>query len=155
VRKLNIEVIPRWLRDIAPLIFWLALIFILSDQPRLLEIKNEAGEKTFYNSAHIIAYAILAWLWWRALAPRRQTTWPILWIAFVLTVLYGISDEIHQRFVPGRHGLLTDVFFDASGALLMVLLLRRLEWLRHFPEALLFSVKVKQEKRQPEVLRGE
>jgi VanZ family protein len=113
---------------------WMALIFILSAQPGLLEIDDEASEKIFYKSGHIIAYAILAWLWWRALAPRRQVAWSILSVAFSLTVLYGISDEIHQLFVPSRYGRLADVLFDASGALLAVLLLRRFRWLRFFPE---------------------
>jgi VanZ family protein len=130
--------LPRWLRDFAPLIFWMALIFFLSDQPILLEIENEAGEKFFYKSAHIVAYAVLAWFWWRALSPRRQTTWPVLLAAFGLSVFYGITDEIHQLFVPGRHGRLADVLFDAGGALLMILLLRWFNWLRHFPEAIIW-----------------
>lgn len=112
---------------------------MLSAQPGLLEIENEASEKIFYKSGHIIAYAVLAWLWWRALAPRRQITWSILSIAFSLTVLYGISDEIHQLFVPNRFGRVADVLFDASGALLTILLLRRLRWLRFFPEGGPFS----------------
>jgi len=130
--------LPRWLRDFAPLIFWMALIFFLSDQPILLEIENQAGEKIFYKTAHVVAYAVLAWLWWRALAPRRQMSWPVLIAAFALSVFYGITDEIHQLFVPGRHGRLADVFFDAGGALLMILLLRWFNWLRHFPEALIW-----------------
>lgn len=32
-------------------------------------------------------------------------------------VLYAISDEIHQLFVPGRSGQVTDVFIDAIGVL--------------------------------------
>ncbi len=130
--------LPRWLRDFVPLIFWMALIFILSSRSTLIVIESEPGEKAFYKTAHIAAYAILAWFWWRALAPQRQTIWPVLLTAFILTLLYGISDEIHQLFVPGRHGSVADVLFDASGALLMILLLRRFRWLRHFPETLAF-----------------
>ena len=89
----------------------------------------------------MIAFAVLAWFWWRALAPQRQTTWPVLGAACVLAILYGISDEIHQLFVPGRYGQTADVLFDASGALLMILLLRRLSWLRAFPENLSFPFK--------------
>lgn len=114
----------------------MGLIFILSAQPTLIEIEDEVDEKLFYKIAHIITYAILTWLWWRALAPNRQITWSSLWIAFVLVTLYGISDEFHQRFVPGRHGRLADVLFDASGALMMILLIRRVRWLRVLPETL-------------------
>ena len=133
---LKIIALPRWLRDFAPLLFLMALIFWLSNQSRLLEIENDISEKTFYKSAHILAYAFLAWCWWRALSPQREVTWRLLWLAFGLTVLYGVSDEIHQLFVPGRYGRFTDVLFDAGGALIMILLLRRFARLRTFPENL-------------------
>lgn len=133
---LKIIALPRWLRDFMPLLFWMALIFWLSNQSILLDIENDAGEKTFYKSAHFIAYAVLAWFWWRALSPQREAVWPLLWLAFGLTVLYGVSDEIHQLFVPGRHGRFADVLFDSSGALAMVLLLRTVTRLRTFPENL-------------------
>jgi VanZ family protein len=94
-----------------------------------------------------VAYAVLAWLWWRALAPQRQISGPVLSLVFVLTVLYGISDEIHQLFVPGRHGRVADVLFDTSGTLLMILLLRWFKWLRFFPETFLWPYRGKS---QPE-----
>jgi len=116
--------LPRWLRDIAPLLIWMGLIFALSSRSTLVEIENDAGEKFFYKISHVIAYAILAWLWWRALTPPRETSWPILFAASILTVLYAISDEYHQSFVPGRHASLYDILFDTSGALAMILLIR-------------------------------
>ncbi len=121
--------LPRWLRDGLPLLLWLALIFFMSSQQRLLDIKNGADEKLFYKSAHFLAYAVLTWLWWRALSPRREITWPLLTAALALTVLYGISDEIHQLYVPGRIGRVADVLFDIAGGLAMILWLR---W-RHLP----------------------
>ena len=44
----------------------------------LVTIQNDAGEKMFYKTAHFFAYAVLAWLWWRLLAPDRRATWPVL-----------------------------------------------------------------------------
>ncbi len=132
--SLNLTYLFSRLRDVALLLFWLALIFWLSDQSVLVEIADPGEEKVFYKSAHMAAYGLMLWLWWRVLTPQRRATWPILMIAFTLTVLYGMSDEIHQRFVPGRHGRVADVLFDTAGALMMVLLLRQLTWLRHFPE---------------------
>jgi VanZ family protein len=129
--------LPRWLRDILPLALWLALIFFLSSQPMLIDVEERfgsLGEKLFYKTAHALFYAVLAWLWWRALAPDRRPTPATLLAAFALTTLYGISDEIHQLFVPGRNGRLTDVIIDASGALVMILLLWRFNWLCAFPE---------------------
>ena len=110
---------------------------MLSAQPVLIDIESEAGEKTLYKTAHVVVYAMLAWLWWRALAPQRQVTWPVLAMAFMLTVLYGISDEVHQLFVPGRYGRVADVLFDISGALAMILILRWLKSLRSLPETFL------------------
>lgn len=41
----------------------------------------------------------------------------------VISVLYGMSDEIHQTFVPLRHGDPLDVLADAAGAVCVTLLL--------------------------------
>ncbi len=120
----------RWLYDFGPLLLWLGLIFWLSSRSTLVEIESQTWERVIYKSAHMGVYAVLAWLWWRALASPRQATWPVLLLALGLTILYGISDEIHQRLVPGRHGQIADVLFDAGGALAMVLLIRRVSWLR-------------------------
>ena len=114
----------------------MVLIFVLSHQSVLVDIEDAVSEQTFYKTAHMGVYALLAWLWWRALSPRRKAGWPVLFAALTLTVLYGISDEIHQLFIPGRYGRLADVLFDASGALVMILLLRQYKWLRRIPEAI-------------------
>lgn len=142
--RIRFEPLPRWIRDVVPLIFWLALIFVLSDQPRLVEIEDhKVAEKFFFKLAHVIAYAVLAWLWWRVLAPRRQVNWSILLTAWVLSTLYGISDEIHQLYVPGRTGRVADVLFDTSGALLTVLLLRRFDRIRLWPKIRPFAFGVR------------
>ncbi len=120
----NISTWTRWLRDFLPLIGWMVLIFALSSRSTLIEIEDDAGEKLFYKISHIIAYAMLAWLWWRALSLERRTGWPALFGALILSVLYAISDEVHQSFVPGRYPGLYDVLFDISGALAMILLIR-------------------------------
>ncbi|WP_176541421.1 VanZ family protein [Bacillus sp. AFS076308] len=42
-------------------------------------------------------------------------------ISWFLTILYAISDEYHQSFIPGRVSSLKDVFlFDSVGALLVL-----------------------------------
>ena len=126
--------LPRWLRDVGPLLLVMSGIYWLSSRSVLVVVEGPVREKLFFKSAHLIAYAMLAWCWWRALAPQHKTRWPVLLAALGLTILYGVSDEIHQLFVPGRHGQVADVLFDAAGALLMILLIRHLTWLRAFPE---------------------
>lgn len=39
-------------------------------------------------------------------------------IGIIFAILYGISDEIHQYFVPGRHFSLFDILTDSTGILL-------------------------------------
>jgi hypothetical protein len=62
--------------------------------------------------AHAVAFGGLALL--LHLASGR---W---WIALGLTSLYGISDEIHQAFVPGRSVDMTDWIADTVGALMAI-----------------------------------
>jgi len=44
-------------------------------------------------------------------------------ISWLLTILFAISDEIHQYFVPGRSAQLQDVIRDGKGALIGCLLM--------------------------------
>ncbi len=43
-------------------------------------------------------------------------------ISLGICLAYAISDEIHQLFVPGRSGQISDVFVDFTGSVLGVLL---------------------------------
>jgi len=100
---------------------WMALIFALSAQssfplPRVL------WDDLYDIAGHLGVYAVLAGLLRWALAGARVRR-PGLW-AFVLAVLYGISDEFHQSFVPGRHPDIFDVATDAVGAWAGLRLLR-------------------------------
>ena len=71
---------------------------------------------------HVVEYAILAALLARALhvggptGPERTRT--IFLLASLASALYGVSDELHQSFVPGRHASLGDAVADAVGSLL-------------------------------------
>jgi len=38
-------------------------------------------------------------------------------LAIILTILYAISDELHQSFVPGRHTSISDILIDTIGIL--------------------------------------
>ena len=66
------------------------------------------------KSAHFLTYLVLSVLTMNALRRSgikgvRQIT-----IAIGICVLYAISDEVHQLFVPGRSGQLRDVLLDES-----------------------------------------
>jgi len=78
------------------------------------------------KGAHLTEYALLAALLWRA---RRKSYWGDArpWrgqeaaCAVVIAVLFAVTDEWHQTFVPGRDGRLADVLLDGSGALAAML----------------------------------
>lgn len=45
---------------------------------------------------------------------------------FLAGVLYAVTDEIHQCFVPGRAGQIRDVLIDACGVFVGVIIINRL-----------------------------
>ncbi len=67
------------------------------------------------KAAHMAEYAVLALLSFYALRAHIERGRALLW-SFGVTVVYAISDEIHQLFVPGRTGSPRDVLVDALGA---------------------------------------
>lgn len=76
------------------------------------------------KSGHSIGYALLAGLLLRAFAGGRVggITWARGLLAIVLATLYGVTDEFHQLFVPGRSADRYDVLADFLGASLGVAL---------------------------------
>ena len=64
---------------------------------------------------HALEYALLCFLWWRALRTVLPHARAIL-LALAVTVAYACTDEIHHTFVEGRHGSPVDVGIDAAGA---------------------------------------
>jgi len=71
---------------------------------------------------HLLAYAGLALLLIRAFAGGRWSAVTVATLvhAALITVAYGVTDEWHQSFVPGRDADLRDVVADALGATLAV-----------------------------------
>ncbi|MCI0693066.1 VanZ family protein [candidate division KSB1 bacterium] len=94
-------------------IAWAALLFILSSIPELSPPAHvfEWDDKLH----HLLAYTPLGWLLMRSLVWRGSSTRKTLWLAIALGMLYGITDEFHQHFVPGRMMDWTDAVADAGG----------------------------------------
>src|SRR3954454_5108060 len=87
-----------WLPPIA----LMGVIFFFSAQPDLnsgLGVADLIGRKI----VHASEYALLTFLWWRALRTTSlHTLAPV--IAFSLAIGYAGTDEFHQTFIHGRHG---------------------------------------------------
>lgn len=136
----------RWI----PLVLWMLVIFCFSAQPASESAKLSAGatkeilalinhihlfqidsgavvqsiaqlEHFVRKSAHFLVYFVLGILSFFAFNKNRQN---MIRSAFVFCILYAISDELHQLFVPGRSGQIQDVILDSIGALLGILLLK-------------------------------
>jgi VanZ family protein len=92
----------------------MALIFTASSIPNLRTLPGGMSDK----SGHSIGYAMLAGLLLRAFAGGRLRgiTWKAGLIVIVLATLYGVTDEFHQLFVPGRSADPYDVLADCVGA---------------------------------------
>jgi len=106
-----------------PVVFCGILIFYLSSIPfRIRHAPFPHYDKVF----HFFEYGIFAGLWYRAL--WRTTRLPELgwWLPGIITILictiFGIGDELFQRFTPYRSSDVFDLLADASGALAGVLL---------------------------------
>ena len=90
-----------------PAAAWAAVIFWLSSQPVL-----PGPEIPYFDkAAHFGAFALLGALLCFA-ADRSRLP---LAAAFVIGLLYGVTDEIHQMYVPGRSPDVLDWFADAAG----------------------------------------
>jgi len=98
-----------------PVGFWCGAIFYLSSLPHLATPWG-TWDIIFRKIAHITEYGILAFLIWRAIfhSIKVNLSKTYAWSG-ALSLLYAISDEIHQSFVPTRHGSIYDILIDGLG----------------------------------------
>jgi len=73
---------------------------------------------------HVAEYALLALLWFWAIAARAGRPVRATWIALLVCLACALADEAHQAFIPSRTGSLRDVVIDASGAAAALLIAR-------------------------------
>ena len=97
----------------------MGIIFYLSQQPGdTILLPDFTGSDKL---AHAIAYGTLAGTFLYGLHPfihvSKQSVVAILAVLFC--TIYGVSDEFHQSFVPGRDVSSLDVLADAFGALIV------------------------------------
>ncbi len=102
-----------------PVVAWMAAIFAASATPSRELPTFGPLDFVVKKSGHTLAYALLALLNRRALGWRTR---PVAG-AWLIAVLYALTDELHQSLVPGRHPSLVDAFvFDGGGAAAALLL---------------------------------
>ena len=89
-----------------------------------ISVQVSSFESILRTNAHFIAYFILGILVFNALRWDDASPYHQSFIrAFIISVLYAISDEFHQYFVPERAAELKDVLVDSAGALSGILII--------------------------------
>ena len=104
-------ILIRW----APALMMMGLIFLFSSMPS--EKVPYYGELDFIikKGGHALGYGLLGLSYYYAL-PRSLSRIYRWILAFIMAVLFALSDEYHQSFVKGRDSSLGDVAIDSLGA---------------------------------------
>jgi len=103
----------------------MGLIYWLSSLPGTPLPNDPAVYALFYwlsptiqNILHVPAFASLTWAWCWALAGWLNGARVRAISAAGVAFGYGVLDEWHQSFVPGRHASLADVLLDSAGVVI-------------------------------------
>jgi VanZ family protein len=120
-----------FLRYWGPVYGYAGLIFYLSAQPHPeehLPFVTHLSDKVL----HAVEYAVLGALCYRALRGSGNDVWrqQAIPAAILLASLYGVSDEVHQAFVPFRDSNWLDWVADTVGAVIGVTVMHRVLSLR-------------------------
>lgn len=106
----------KWLPAIAIML----VIFWFSAQPSSEIPTFDWADTAIKKGGHVVGYGLLAVSYWRFFAFKEDKRW----IAWLLAVVYAMTDEFHQSFVPGRGPSVWDVIiFDNFGALISLSLM--------------------------------
>jgi VanZ family protein len=124
-----------------PVCGYAGLIFYLSSQPHPEQDLPSFVRLFSDKILHVIEYAMLGGLCYRAFRWGTNESWRqrAIPLAILLASLYGISDEVHQAFVPFRDSSWLDWLADTIGATLGAITMRRMLGLwpvNSVPEAL-------------------
>jgi len=93
----------------------MGVIFYWSSQPSI-----PSPSTLVSKLAHVAEYSMLAGLLAFAFAGSTRSAMR----AWVVATLYGVSDEVHQGFTPGRHPMVQDIVLDSAAAALCLQVLR-------------------------------
>ncbi|TYS64002.1 hypothetical protein FZD47_10910 [Bacillus infantis] len=106
----------KWIIRILPLLY-MGLIWFLSSMPAdaVVALPDSKVDSFLKESMHLIEFAILYILLVLAFLTGGSFTKKLNIILAVIAALYGVTDEIHQSFIPARSSSLIDVAKDWIG----------------------------------------
>lgn len=101
---------------------------IIVKQLQLDKIENkqpiqERTQKIIRKVAHFSIYTLVGLLAMAYISTYNLKESQRVIISLCIGIVYAMSDEIHQLFIPGRAGQLTDVILDTMGVILGILLI--------------------------------
>jgi VanZ family protein len=105
---------------------WMLLVFFLSSRPDVPAPELFRHQDKVF---HLLLFGVLGLLLAFSFTPPAVATWRRVFLVTALVTAYGITDEMHQLFVPGREASVGDVLADAFGGFLAATFLFR--WGRH------------------------
>lgn len=143
MNKLRVKRILAW----SLAIFWMFLIFNMSSQVRedsnnlsnaiavriaiivekvvpSIELDIDYVNHLFRKGAHFFSYLLLGILVVRVLSLSKIHGRRLYILTFAICIIYAITDELHQGFVPGRGPQVFDVLIDSTGSFTGVLIYR-------------------------------
>ena len=110
-----------------PIIVYCLLIYYQSSIPAP---ENMPDIPYLDKMLHLGVYALLGALFLRALRTlKMKNTLALMILSMALASLYGMSDELHQYFVPARNAELMDILADMLGSILGVLFYQKTSYL--------------------------
>jgi VanZ family protein len=125
------RVTPKTMRVTLPLLVMAALYWLsslpgtpLPDDPGLYALVYWVSP-SLQNALHVPAYAVLAAAWYWALGIWLRASGARALAAATVASVYGVFDEWHQSFVPGRYASLMDIALNVTGVVLGIWLAAR------------------------------
>lgn len=109
-----------------PPILWMFFIFFLSSKTKVSATQVYVYDFMIFKSLHIIEYAVLFFLIFRAVHSLRLK--PKIYeslFSIGISIVYATTDEIHQLFISTRQGSIRDILIDSLGMLIMYILVKR------------------------------
>jgi VanZ family protein len=98
----------------------LSIVYISSMSSRSLWGHGSISEQVLSNLSHVPVYALLAFLWFKSFKGKsvKKRLCKTDFLVLAGLVLFAVSDEIHQFFVPGRSASLMDIALNMFGIIL-------------------------------------
>lgn len=107
----------RWL----PAILWMLIIYIFSASSNPFQVVPQSitvPDETIGRVAHVIEYAILAMLIGRASIEPKIINLNDAIRVFIISISYGLFDELHQTLIPRRAFEVLDLGLDSLGIMI-------------------------------------